>query len=124
LIIRLLEIRSWKFSSDKVDFMIIDAQIVTPYLIFVLSAALGLAGFYFKSITNKLSSLSGNLANLAVEIATLIEHIHNNDNEIIDIKKYHNEIIDLKVAAAELNERSKNTRTQVELLQTRLVESK
>ena len=104
--------------------MIIDAQIVTPYLIFVLSAALGLAGFYFKSITNKLSSLSGNLANLAVEIATLIEHIHNNDNEIIDIKKYHNEIIDLKVAAAELNERSKNTRTQVELLQTRLVESK
>ena len=97
--------------------MIIDAQIVTPYLVVLLTAALGLTGFYFKSITNKLSDI-------AVEIATLVEHIHNNDNEIIDIKKYHNEIIDLKVATAELNERSKNTRNQIEGLQARLVESK
>jgi len=93
--------------------MLIDTEIVTPYLVVLLTAALGLTGFYFKSITNKLSDI-------AVEIATLIEHIHNTDGDIIDIKKYHNEIIDLKVATAELNERSKTTRSQVDTLQTRL----
>jgi hypothetical protein len=97
--------------------MVIDAQILTPYLVALLTAALGLMGFFFKTITSRLSTI-------AVEIATLIEHLHNTDGDIIDIKKYHNEIIDLKVATAELNERTITTRNQVATLQSRFDETK
>lgn len=104
--------------------MVIDAQVVTPYLVIILTAALGLAGFYFKSITNKLSDLSNSLGSLALKIATLVEHINNTDVDIIDIKKYHDEIIDLKVASSTLNERTLSTRGQVALLQSRFDETK
>lgn len=100
--------------------MLIDAQIITPYLVVIITAALALAGFFFKSITTKLSDLSNNLADLAVKIATLIEHNNNTDGAIGDIKKYHNEIIDLKAASAELNERTITTRNQLNLIQSRL----
>ena len=100
--------------------MLIDAQIVTPYLVVVLTAALALAGFYFKSITSRLAALSQNLIDLALKMAVLIEHNTNTDEDIIDVKKYHNEIIDLKVASAELNERSMTNRTAIHSIYSRL----
>lgn len=100
--------------------MVVDAQIVTPALIVILTAALSLAGFYFKSITSKLSHLSESLIDLALKMAILIEHNKDTDTDIIDIKKYHNEIIDLKVASAELNERSSNNRTAIHSMQSRI----
>ena len=102
------------------DTMLIDAQIVTPYLIIILTAALGLAGFYFKSITNKLAHLSESLMDLALKMAVIIEHTKDTDTDILDVKKYHNEIIDLKVATAELNERSLNNRSAIHSVQSRL----
>ena len=104
--------------------MLIDAQVITPYLTVVLAASLGFAGFYFKSITSKLTELSGNIADLAIKMATLVEHNINTDGDIIDIKKYHNEIIDLKVATAELNERTLTTREQVNSIFSRLDETR
>ena len=103
--------------------MFIDAQVVTPYLVFILTVALGLAGFYFKSITNKLSDLSASLATLSLKIATLIEHMNNADNDMLDVQKYHDEIIDLKVASATLNERTLTTRSQLAALQIKLKEN-
>lgn len=93
--------------------MLIDAQIVTPYLVVILTFGLGVMGFYFRSITNKLATLSQSLIDLALKIAVLVEHDKDTDFDITEIKKFHTEIIDLKLASSELNERSKNNSRRI-----------
>ena len=95
------------------DTLLIDAQIITPYLVVILTFALGVVGFYFRSITNRLTILGQSLIELALKIAVLVEHDKDTDIDINDIKKYHAEIIDLKLASSEMNERSKNNTIRI-----------
>lgn len=100
--------------------MLINAQIVTPYLVVILTFALGVVGFYFRSITTRLTHLGESLVDLALKMAVLVEHNKDTDLDIDDIKKYHTEIIDLKLASSELNERSKNNSARITIILDKL----
>jgi len=89
--------------------VLIDLQLVTPYLLLILATLISAIGWYLRSVGNKLSEVG-------TKLATLIEHTVNNDNDIADIRKYHDEIIDLKVASAELDTRTKGMQHQLDLM--------
>lgn len=95
--------------------MLIDLQLVTPYLLVVLAGGIGALGWYFRTVGSK-------LADVAVKLATLIEHNVNADLNaginVADMKKQHDEIIELKVATAELDTKFKGIEHQLDLLFT------
>lgn len=86
-------------------------QMLTPYLIVIMAALLSALGWYLRSVGSKLSEV-------AIKLATLIEHTINTDKDIADIQKYHDEIIDLKLASAELDTRTRGLEQRLDLLQT------
>lgn len=74
-----------------------------PYILAALVLLAGAIGFFFRSILKSLGDLAANLAVATTNIAVMKEHINGNDADIREITKYHDEIMEHKVALAELN---------------------
>lgn len=93
--------------------MLVDLQVITPYLLVLFTALVSGIGVYFKTVTHK-------LANVALQLAVLIEHNIKTDANIIELKKYHDELIELKVASSELDATTKGLMKQVDSIQSRI----
>lgn len=85
-------------------------QTLTPYLVVMLAAIISALGWYLRTVGAKLSDV-------ALKLATLIEHTLNMDGDMVEVKKYHDEIIDLKVATAELDVKAKGLEHQLDQIQ-------
>lgn len=72
-----------------------------PFAAIILATLLGAATYFVRSTAIGLHSLNE-------RVSILIEHNVRTDSDVAEIKKYHDEIIDLKVASATFEERTKN----------------